>query len=356
MKLFKQLFSVLIITVLLLTGCSSSGTSASGSSNSKVSPADVKFVEKTVNNIVIQVPSDWKVSDEDDGIQFYPPESNDIIVLITQDAGTNLSGYEDVAFQSFESSFTAEITDYTVEDQKIDGHPGKLLQFSEKAASGIEFKFNVYAFVNQNYLYAFMIGVDDTAERSYRPIYGYIIDTIKYIDDSSSEVKEETQQQTQTSEPEEEVPREYKNALKKAENYANFMNMSKQGIYDQLVSEYGENFPEDAAQYAVDHLNADFNKNALEKAKSYSDMMNMSEAGIYDQLTSEYGEQFTPEEAQYAIEHLDADYNYNALQKAISYSELMSMSDSEIYDQLVSEYGEKFTPEQAQYAIDHLDD
>jgi len=84
--------------------------------------------------------------------------------------------------------------------------------------------------------------------------------------------------------------------------------------------------------------------------------MNMSEAGIYDQLTSEYGEQFTPEEAQYAIEHLDADYNYNALQKAISYSELMSMSDSEIYDQLVSEYGEKFTPEQAQYAIDHLDD
>ena len=28
-------------------------------------------------------------------------------------------------------------------------------------------------------------------------------------------------------------------------------------------------------------------------------------AAIYDQLISEYGEQFTPEEAQYAIEHLE---------------------------------------------------
>ncbi|MBP1951738.1 hypothetical protein J2Z27_000773 [Jeotgalicoccus aerolatus] len=29
----------------------------------------------------------------------------------------------------------------------------------------------------------------------------------------------------------------------------------------------------------------------------------MSKAGIYDQLVSEYGEQFTPEEAQYAIDN-----------------------------------------------------
>lgn len=32
----------------------------------------------------------------------------------------------------------------------------------------------------------------------------------------------------------------------------------------------------------------------------------MSNNAIYDQLISEYGEQFTPEEAQYAIDHLDA--------------------------------------------------
>lgn len=35
-------------------------------------------------------------------------------------------------------------------------------------------------------------------------------------------------------------------------------------------------------------------QNALNKAKSYSDMMHMSKQGIYDQLTSEYGEKFPP--------------------------------------------------------------
>jgi hypothetical protein len=30
--------------------------------------------------------------------------------------------------------------------------------------------------------------------------------------------------------------------------------MSKRGIYNQLISEYGEKFTEDEAQYAVDHL------------------------------------------------------------------------------------------------------
>lgn len=46
-------------------------------------------------------------------------------------------------------------------------------------------------------------------------------------------------------------------------------------------------------------------KSALKKAESYSEMMHMSKAGIYDQLTSEYGEQFTVEEADYAIANLD---------------------------------------------------
>jgi len=62
---------------------------------------------------------------------------------------------------------------------------------------------------------------------------------------------------------------EYKNALNKAESYANTMYMSKQAVYDQLVSKYGEKFPKDAAQYAIDNVKADWNKNALEKAKSY---------------------------------------------------------------------------------------
>ena len=106
-------------------------------------------------------------------------------------------------------------------------------------------------------------------------------------------------------EEDEKIPSEYKAALKKAQSYSDMMHMSKKGIYNQLVSEYGENFPADAAQYAVDNLIADYNANALAKAKSYQSLMSMSHAAIYDQLVSEYGEQFTSEEAQYAIDHLD---------------------------------------------------
>nr|WP_206450559.1 Ltp family lipoprotein [Micrococcus sp. KRD026] len=96
-------------------------------------------------------------------------------------------------------------------------------------------------------------------------------------------------------------------------------------------------------------------QSALRKAYSYEENMDMSKMGIYGQLVSEYGEQFSPEAAQYAIDNMtDVDWNANALAKAKSYQEMMDMSPSAIYDQLVSEYGEEFTPDQAQYAIDNL--
>ena len=101
------------------------------------------------------------------------------------------------------------------------------------------------------------------------------------------------------------VPKEYHNALHKAENYSKMMHMSKQRIYDQLTSEYGEKFDAEAAQYAIDNLNADYNENALKCGENYKKTMHMSKARIYDQLTSENGEKFTAEQAQYAIDKLD---------------------------------------------------
>ena len=82
------------------------------------------------------------------------------------------------------------------------------------------------------------------------------------------------------------------------------MHMSKQGIYDQLVSEAGENITAEEAQYAVDTIEADWNENALAKAKNYQETMAMSPGAIRDQLVSEYGEKFTQEEADYAIANL----------------------------------------------------
>lgn len=125
---------------------------------------------------------------------------------------------------------------------------------------------------------------------------------------------QDTQQQTadagsetqQPEEPEEpDVPQEYQNALKSAESYSDVFHMSKKGIYDQLTSEYGDNFPAEAAQYAVDNLDVDYKQNALACAQNYYTEMAMSKQEVYDQLVSEYGEQFTTEEADYAIANLE---------------------------------------------------
>lgn len=119
----------------------------------------------------------------------------------------------------------------------------------------------------------------------------------------TQEEKSDSNKQEEKSK-ESQVPIEYKNALAKAQIYASEMYMSKKGIHDQLTSEYGEAFSEDAAQYAMNNVKANWNNNALQKAKTYQKTMNMSIAKIKEQLTSEYGERFTPEEAQYAVDNL----------------------------------------------------
>lgn len=101
------------------------------------------------------------------------------------------------------------------------------------------------------------------------------------------------------------VTQEYKNALRKAQSYNNNLHMSKQRLYRQLTSYYGERFPADAAQYAVDNVVADWNANALAKAQSYYTRQNMSKQRVYHQLVSAYGEGFTEAEAQYAVSLLN---------------------------------------------------
>lgn len=101
------------------------------------------------------------------------------------------------------------------------------------------------------------------------------------------------------------VSREYQNALKMAENYIKTLPLSKQGLYEQLTSEHGSKFPEDAAQYAIDNLKVDYKEQALKSAKNYMKTIPMSDDELYEQLTSDHGEKFTPEEAQYALDNLD---------------------------------------------------
>ncbi|MEB8372861.1 Ltp family lipoprotein [Mammaliicoccus sciuri] len=101
------------------------------------------------------------------------------------------------------------------------------------------------------------------------------------------------------------VSREFKNALKSAQDYQEFMPMSKAGLYDQLTSSAGDQYPEDAAQYAIDNLDANYKENALKSAENYQEFMPMSDKELFDQLTSDAGDQYTQEEAQYAIDNIE---------------------------------------------------
>jgi hypothetical protein len=89
-------------------------------------------------------------------------------------------------------------------------------------------------------------------------------------------------------------------ALESAESYLEMSGFSYQGLYEQLSSSAGEGFSESEAQYAVDHVGADWNHEAVESAKSYLEMMPMSKSALIDQLSSSAGEGFTYEQATYA--------------------------------------------------------
>ena len=129
--------------------------------------------------------------------------------------------------------------------------------------------------------------------------------TTTTTNNSSANQPAKTESTTKTEEKKDNVPAEYKSALSQATSYANTMHMSKQGVYDQLVSEFGGKFSAAAAQYGVDNVKADWNANALAKAKDYQKTMSLSPAAIHDQLTSSAGEKFTTAEADYAIAHLN---------------------------------------------------
>lgn len=126
-------------------------------------------------------------------------------------------------------------------------------------------------------------------------------------DTSSSSTTDTTSKLASTSSSSSsEVPAEYGAALDKAKSYATTMNMSEQGVRDQLSSSSGEDFPDKAVNYAMKNLTGvDWNKNALEKAKSYQKDMDMSDNAIREQLTSSAGEKFTATQAEYAIQHLN---------------------------------------------------
>ena len=124
------------------------------------------------------------------------------------------------------------------------------------------------------------------------------------VDSQTSESKA-GEEAAVADEKSDDVPTEYKTALKSAENYNSVTPLSKKGMLDQLSSEYGDKFSKKAAQYAVDNVDADWKENAVKSAKTYQETMSMSPSAIQDQLSSSAGDKYTKEEAAYAVKQLD---------------------------------------------------
>lgn len=124
---------------------------------------------------------------------------------------------------------------------------------------------------------------------------------IEYVGGETEETSSPTPYESSSSSVEVQgnsATREQSNALSAAVAYLDYSAFSKQGLYDQLIF---EEYPADAAQYAIDNISADWNQNALQTAKDYLDFTSFSDQGLYDQLIHD---KYTPDEAQFAINNL----------------------------------------------------
>lgn len=95
-------------------------------------------------------------------------------------------------------------------------------------------------------------------------------------------------------------------AVRSAESYLSFKGFSRAGLFGQLTSEYGEGFAAEDAEFAIATIEqsgrVDWNQEAVQAAESYLEFKGFSRSGLFDQLTSEYGEQFTAEQANFALD------------------------------------------------------
>ena len=123
----------------------------------------------------------------------------------------------------------------------------------------------------------------------------------RYSRDSDGDSVADTIDAFPNDESRSEVTLAMENALRGARGYLQTQAFSRQGLIDQLSSEYGSGFKVADATWAVSQLNTDWNEQAVKSARSYLDTQAFSRDGLIGQLSSASGSQFTLEEATYAV-------------------------------------------------------
>lgn len=93
-----------------------------------------------------------------------------------------------------------------------------------------------------------------------------------------------------------------KNAVRSARQYLSLTGFSRDGLIEQLSSDYGEGYDEADATIAVDSLDVDWNENAVRSAKQYLELTGFSCKGLIEQLSSSAGGKFTESQARHGAQ------------------------------------------------------
>ena len=130
---------------------------------------------------------------------------------------------------------------------------------------------------------------------------------------------------------------------------------SEQGLLNQLTSSYGSGFAAPDAEFAIHYLNPNWDQQAVDSAQSYlTGGQGFSEQGLIQQLTSSSGSGFTLTQAEYAIDHVNADWDAQAVDAAKGYMQMGGFSQESLIQQLTSSAGNGFTQAQAEYAASQV--
>ena len=313
----------LLIIVITLTACSASSNATTTKSESKYIEPELSENFYSFYDMKIPVVKNWDCKETQ-------LDTNQYNMYIFSDGNMfnsiNFDKYDfgkldpdvDMPY-TIRSIYAQEITDAEVNEQA--GYEEKsindndyyivwcVMDVPEKAKTKAGYE-KEYTYSACTYISTVKYRIKCTCNAKYKDVFTNSINAILEkitIDKSINSESNSTNNSTSDSNSAKNkpvLPKEYENALYKADSYANDLHLSKKDVYDQLTSKDGENFSSDAAQYAIDNVQADWNNNALIKARSYQNDLHMSINDIYEQLTASYGEQFSASEAQYAIDHL----------------------------------------------------
>jgi hypothetical protein len=96
------------------------------------------------------------------------------------------------------------------------------------------------------------------------------------------------------------------NAARSAQQYLAMSGFSRDGLIEQLSSEFGDGYSVADATRAVDNLSVDWNENAAKSASQYLSISGFSCDGLIEQLSSSYGDRYTVDQATYGARQAGA--------------------------------------------------